>query len=96
MACPTPSSALAAATTGWTVPRSGVAALDDATVSADDYHQEVVVKVGELGNLETHGGTDVFLGAIGQGRRASTAPSTTPPCSARSRLRPSCKGLSDE
>ncbi len=47
-------------------PRSSVAPLDDATVSADDYHQEVVVKVGELGN-ETHGGTDVFLGAIGQG-----------------------------
>ena len=47
-------------------PRSSVAALDDATVSADDYHQEVVVKVGEIGN-ETHGGTDVFLGAIGQG-----------------------------
>jgi alkaline phosphatase len=47
-------------------PRSNVAALDDATVAANDYHQEVVVKVGELGN-ETHGGTDVFLGAIGQG-----------------------------
>ncbi len=28
-------------------PRSSVAPLDDATVSADDYHQEVVVKVGE-------------------------------------------------
>ena len=25
-----------------------------------------MVKVGEIGN-ETHGGTDVFLGAIGQG-----------------------------
>ncbi|MGL6553010.1 alkaline phosphatase [Aeromonas jandaei] len=47
-------------------PRSSVAALDDATVSANDYHQEVVVKVGEIGN-ETHGGTDVFLGAIGRG-----------------------------
>ncbi len=47
-------------------PRSSVAPLDDATVSANDYHQEVVVKVGEIGN-ETHGGTDVFLGAIGQG-----------------------------
>ncbi|MCS3459266.1 alkaline phosphatase [Aeromonas sp. BIGb0445] len=46
--------------------RASVAPLDDATVSADDYHQEVVVKVGELGS-ETHGGTDVFLGAIGQG-----------------------------
>ncbi|HHQ4453302.1 TPA: alkaline phosphatase, partial [Aeromonas veronii] len=47
-------------------PRSSVAPLDDATVSANDYHQEVVVKVGEIGN-ETHGGTDVFLGAIGKG-----------------------------
>ncbi|WP_421219285.1 alkaline phosphatase [Aeromonas jandaei] len=47
-------------------PRSSVAALDEATVSANDYHQEVVVKVGEIGN-ETHGGTDVFLGAIGRG-----------------------------
>ncbi|MEM0549922.1 MULTISPECIES: alkaline phosphatase [Aeromonas] len=47
-------------------PRSSVAALDDATVSANDYHQEVVVKVGEIGN-ETHGGTDVFLGAVGRG-----------------------------
>jgi len=47
-------------------PRSSVAPLDDATVSANDYHQEVVVKVGDIGN-ETHGGTDVFLGAIGQG-----------------------------
>ncbi|MFQ2190499.1 alkaline phosphatase [Aeromonas jandaei] len=47
-------------------PRSSVAPLDDATVSANDYHQEVVVKVGEIGN-ETHGGTDVFLGAIGRG-----------------------------
>ncbi|PJG59519.1 alkaline phosphatase [Aeromonas cavernicola] len=47
-------------------PRSSVAPLDDATVSANDYHQEVVVKVGEIGN-ETHGGTDVFLSAIGQG-----------------------------
>ncbi|QXC40171.1 alkaline phosphatase [Aeromonas jandaei] len=47
-------------------PRSSVAPLDDATVSASDYHQEVVVKVGEIGN-ETHGGTDVFLGAIGRG-----------------------------
>ncbi|MBW3762621.1 sulfatase-like hydrolase/transferase [Aeromonas jandaei] len=47
-------------------PRSSVTPLDDATVSANDYHQEVVVKVGEIGN-ETHGGTDVFLGAIGRG-----------------------------
>ncbi|WP_421230327.1 alkaline phosphatase [Aeromonas jandaei] len=47
-------------------PRSSMAPLDDATVSANDYHQEVVVKVGEIGN-ETHGGTDVFLGAIGRG-----------------------------
>lgn len=54
-------------------PRSSVAPLDDATVSADDYHQEVVVKVGELGN-ETHGGTDVFLGAIGQGAQLPRLP----------------------
>ncbi|MFQ2124796.1 alkaline phosphatase [Aeromonas jandaei] len=47
-------------------PRSSVAPLDDATVSANDYHQEIVVKVGDIGN-ETHGGTDVFLGAVGRG-----------------------------
>ena len=76
-------------------PRSSVAPLDDATVSANDYHQEVVVKVGEIGN-ETHGGTDVFLGAIGQERIASTAHSTTPPCSARSRLLLGCKEHSHE
>ena len=33
-------------------PRSDVAALDDATTSADDYHQEVVVKVGEIGSRD--------------------------------------------
>jgi len=33
--------------------------------SANTYHQEAVVRV-SAGN-ETHGGTDVFLGAIGKG-----------------------------
>ncbi|WP_409422635.1 alkaline phosphatase [Pseudaeromonas sp. ZJS20] len=41
-------------------------ALDDDTTSADDYRQEVVFKTGTPGS-ESHGGTDVFLGAIGQG-----------------------------
>ena len=39
-------------------------AIDDAISSADDYRQEVVFNVGAPGS-ETHGGTDVFLGAIG-------------------------------
>ena len=43
--------------------RTTVAALDDATVSANDYLQESAIKTG-LGS-ETHGGADVFLGAIG-------------------------------
>ena len=55
-------------------PRSSVAALDDATVSADDYHQEVVVvKVGEL-NEDPRRHRDVFLGAIGQGRELPRLP----------------------
>ncbi len=45
--------------------RAAQAALTDAIVSADDYHQEAVVRM-EPGN-ETHGGTDVYLGAIGAG-----------------------------
>jgi alkaline phosphatase len=44
--------------------RAGVA-LDDSTVGANTYHQEAVVRMGIGG--ETHGGTDVFLGAIGKG-----------------------------
>ena len=45
--------------------RAAQAALTDAIVSADDYHQEAAVRM-EPGN-ETHGGTDVYLGAIGAG-----------------------------
>lgn len=43
--------------------RATVAGLTDATVSANDYLQESAIKTG-LGS-ETHGGADVFLGAIG-------------------------------
>lgn len=43
--------------------RSSAAALTDAVVSADDYRQESVVRTA-IGD-ETHGGSDVFLGAIG-------------------------------
>jgi len=45
--------------------RSTVATLDDATVSANTYHQEAAIPTA-VGS-ETHGGTDVFLGAIGKG-----------------------------
>ncbi|WP_161039308.1 alkaline phosphatase [Duganella qianjiadongensis] len=45
--------------------RSAMASLDDSVTSANLYHQEAVVRV-SAGN-ETHGGTDVFLGAIGKG-----------------------------
>ncbi|MBX4145583.1 alkaline phosphatase, partial [Ralstonia pickettii] len=41
--------------------RAGTA-LTDAVTGADDYRQEAVVRM-DKGN-ETHGGTDVFLGAI--------------------------------
>ena len=34
-------------------------------VSANDYHQEAAIQVGA--GSETHGGTDVFLGAMGKG-----------------------------
>ncbi|HEU4851161.1 MAG TPA: alkaline phosphatase [Telluria sp.] len=37
--------------------------LTDAAATADDYHQEATVRV--KAGRETHGGTDVFLGAIG-------------------------------
>ena len=40
-------------------------ALDDATVTAKTYQQEATVPVAD--GSETHGGTDVFLGAIGRG-----------------------------
>jgi alkaline phosphatase len=39
--------------------------MDDSTVSANAYHQEAVVRMPAGG--ETHGGTDVFLGAMGKG-----------------------------
>jgi alkaline phosphatase len=45
--------------------RAGMASLDDNTVGADTYHQEAVVRM--AAGSETHGGTDVFLGAIGKG-----------------------------
>ena len=40
-------------------------ALTDAQVTANTYHQEAVVPT--AAGSETHGGTDVFLGAIGKG-----------------------------
>ena len=45
--------------------RSAQASLDDSVTGANNYHQEAAVRVA-AGN-ETHGGTDVFLGAIGFG-----------------------------
>lgn len=45
--------------------RTSMASLDDNTVGAATYHQEAVVRTAAGG--ETHGGTDVFLGAIGKG-----------------------------
>jgi alkaline phosphatase len=50
--------------------RSPMAKLDDATTSANTYHQEAVVRMPAGG--ETHGGTDVFLGAIGKGADSFT------------------------
>ncbi|WP_028452217.1 alkaline phosphatase [Chitinilyticum aquatile] len=44
--------------------RKSVAALSDDAVFANTYHQEAAIPVG-VGS-ETHGGTDVFLGAIGR------------------------------
>jgi alkaline phosphatase len=46
-------------------PRSILSAFDENVTSANTYHQEAVIRVG-VGS-ETHGGTDVFLGAIGKG-----------------------------
>jgi alkaline phosphatase len=43
--------------------RAAQAGLTDAIVSADGYHQEAAIRTGS----ETHGGADVFLGAIGAG-----------------------------
>jgi alkaline phosphatase len=45
--------------------RSSMISLDETTTSANTYHQEAVVRV--AAGSETHGGTDVFLGAIGKG-----------------------------
>ncbi len=45
--------------------RAALKNLDDSATSANTYHQEAVVRM-EKGE-ETHGGTDVFLGAIGKG-----------------------------
>jgi alkaline phosphatase len=45
--------------------RSEAAALTDAIVSADDYHQEAAVRSGKGG--EAHGGANLFLGAMGAG-----------------------------
>lgn len=45
--------------------RAALASLDDSTAGADTYHQEAAVRMGA--GSETHGGTDVFLGAIGKG-----------------------------
>ncbi len=45
--------------------RSVLAGLDDNKTSANTYHQEAVIRV--AAGSETHGGTDVFLGAIGKG-----------------------------
>jgi alkaline phosphatase len=43
--------------------RASQAGLTDAIVSGDDYHQEAAIRMGS----ETHGGTDVYLGAAGAG-----------------------------
>ncbi len=45
-------------------------ALSDATVAADTYHQEAAIPMA-IGS-ETHGGADVFLGAIGKGSEKFT------------------------
>ena len=45
--------------------RASLATLDDSVTSANAYHQEATVRTA-VGS-ETHGGTDVFLGAIGRG-----------------------------
>ncbi len=46
-------------------PRSSQPALTDEIVTRDDYHQEAVVRT--RAGAETHGGTDVYLGAAGAG-----------------------------
>lgn len=46
-------------------PRGSKPALTDEIVTRDDYHQEAVVRT--RAGAETHGGTDVYLGAAGAG-----------------------------
>lgn len=46
-------------------PRSSQPPLTDEIVTRDDYHQEAVVRTRK--GAETHGGTDVYLGAAGAG-----------------------------
>ncbi|MBV7534835.1 alkaline phosphatase [Duganella sp. sic0402] len=50
--------------------RASQASLDESVTGANLYHQEAVVRVAVGG--ETHGGTDVFLGAIGKGSETFT------------------------
>jgi alkaline phosphatase len=45
--------------------RASVANLDDSITGASAYHQEAAIRVAP--GSETHGGTDVFLAAIGHG-----------------------------
>ena len=45
--------------------RAAMVSLDETVTSANTYHQEAVVRVAT--GSETHGGADVFLGAIGKG-----------------------------
>ena len=46
-------------------PRGSQPALTDEIVTRDDYHQEAVVRTRT--GAETHGGSDVYLGAAGAG-----------------------------
>ncbi|MBC7858134.1 MAG: alkaline phosphatase [Burkholderiaceae bacterium] len=45
--------------------RATMVGLDETSTGANTYHQEAVVRM--AAGSETHGGTDVFLGAVGQG-----------------------------
>ena len=65
MACLIPSSVLVMVKTARKGPRSILVGFDETMTSANTYHQEAVIRVGA--GSETHGGTDVFLGAIGKG-----------------------------
>ncbi|TXI26945.1 MAG: alkaline phosphatase [Ottowia sp.] len=51
-------------------------ALTDAQVADKNYHQEAAIPMGA--GSETHGGTDVFLGAIGKGAENFTGVITNP------------------